>query len=149
MTNLARATGFDGIPFQILMDQGEMPDWERELITVSQKIPSSNTTITQIDGYGDWEMECRLLFASERDWQAFDARRGRRGQLIHLRHMTSAPVPVERYILGDVYAIFDDVLYHGPASDYRRRLRDGRVIVRVRFSRPSTEDYDAMLEGSA
>lgn len=136
-TLIAPLTSFGGVPFTILSDEGRVPEWTRELRINEQKVPSSDLTITQIDGYGPWTLECRLLFATVADWQAFDALRGTRQAFRHLAAITAtAPATALRTHLGDEYVTWQDVLYAGP-TEPPRRIRDGRVLARVRFTRRS------------
>lgn len=133
--HIAPLTHFAGIPLTILSDEGRVQDWHRELIVNEEKVPSSDSTIRQFDGYRDWTYETRVLFASVEDWQRFDALRGTRASLRHLAS-TSATVPTaSRYHqLGDDYVTWPNVTYVR-LVDPPRRLRDGRVLARVVFVR--------------
>lgn len=136
MTVLAPMTAFAGVPIALVADEGRVTDWARPLVVVSEKIPNSNTTITQVDGYEDWRLETTVMVRDTATWRAFDALRGTRGTLRHLEALTAtATADVLEYHFGDLYVAFPDVLYASLDETSVRRLRDGRVIARVTFTR--------------
>ena len=132
---IAPLTGFGDVHFTVMSDDGRVSDWHRELVVNEAKSPSSNQTITQIDGFGPWTYEVRLLFACADDWQRFEAMRGTSAALTHLAD-TSAYVPLtaRHYELGDDYVTWTSVLYK-TLKEPPRMLRGGRVIARVVFQR--------------
>lgn len=136
MTVVAPMTAFADVPIALFSEDGRVTDWARPLVTVSEKVPNSNITITQIDGYEDWRLETWVMVRDVATWQRFDALRGTRGTLRHLESITATATPdVLEYHFGDLYAAFPDVLYAALDETSVRRLRDGRVLARVTFTR--------------
>lgn len=136
-------TKFAGIPLVFLTDDGgKIPDWHRDLVRNERKVPASNRTIEQIDGYTPWRLTIRVMFANTEAWQLFSRQRGFSGEMWQPGG-TSAEFDgaVQHFALGKVYAIWPNVYLESIDRGSVRPLRDGRVIARATFRRESTEVY--------
>lgn len=132
---------YANIPLEILKEtDGRQVDWHRELIINESKVPASNRTLYQADGWGDWEYSPRILVPSLQDWQELSRSRGVRADLWIPAEATveSPPFTIEHRHNQD-YAVFSDVMLMS-VSDVRR-VSKGRVVARVTFRRRSEEEY--------
>lgn len=132
---------YANIPLEILKEtDGRQVDWHRDLIINAAKVPASNRTLYQADGWGDWEYSPRVLVPSLQSWQELSRARGLRADLwIPAEATAESPPYTIEHRHGQDYAIFTGVMLMSVSSV--RRLNDGRVVARVTFRRRSEEEY--------